>query len=106
MPRGKKDSNSEAPKRGGRKPMTDEQKAAAAAARKAEKEKADKLVPAYVLQYQGNDYNLADLAETAKNQFHAEKKRTLVTNLKIYIKPEENAAYYVINESFNGKIEL
>jgi len=34
----------------------------------------------------------------------AEKKRTLTTGLKLYVKPEEHAAYYVVNEKFIGSI--
>ena len=66
-------------KRPGRKPMTPEEKAAAAKARAEEKAKAD---------------------------FHAAKKRTLVTGLKLYIKPEEHIAYYVINGEHEGKISF
>lgn len=44
------------------------------------------------------------LVETVKKSFHAEKKRTLVTSLKMYVKPEESTAYYVINGEYEGKI--
>ena len=44
------------------------------------------------------------LAEAAKADFHSVKKRTLVTDLKLYIKPEEQSAYYVINGDYTGKI--
>lgn len=93
-------------KKPGRQPMTAEEKAAAAKLRAAEKEKADHLKPEMVLQYQGGETDLATLVEAAKADFHSAKKRTLVTALKLYIKPEEGAAYYVINESYNGKITL
>ena len=66
-------------KRPGRKPMTPEQKAAAKAAREAEKAKAD---------------------------FRAKIKRTLITDLKLYIKPVEHAAYYVVNGKHEGKISF
>ena len=55
------DSNSGTSRKGSRKAITPEQKAAEAELRNAEKEKAKNLVPAYVVQYQGVDYNLADL---------------------------------------------
>ena len=93
-------------RRGGRKPMTAEEKEAAAKVRAAEKAKADNLKPAYVLQYQEAEISLDDLAEAAKAAFHAEKKRTLVTELKLYIKPEEHAAYYVVNGTFSGKLDI
>ena len=93
-------------RRGGRKPMTAEEKEAAAKVRAAERAKADNLKPAYVLQYQETEISLDDLAEAAKAAFHAEKKRTLVTELKIYVKPEEHAAYYVVNGMFSGKLDM
>ena len=86
--------------------MTSEEKEAAAQVRAAEKAKADNLKPAYVLQYQDAEISLDELAEAAKAAFHAEKKRTLVTDLKIYVKPEERAAYYVVNGTFSGKLDM
>ena len=86
--------------------MTSEEKEAAAQVRAAEKAKADNLKPAYVLQYQDTEISLDDLAESAKAAFRAEKKRTLVTDLKIYVKPEERAAYYVVNGTFSGKLDV
>ena len=96
----------EAKRRGGRKPMTPEQKAAAAEARAAAKAQADNLKPEIIMQYQGDDFSLAACIEAAKADFHASKKRTLITDLKLYVKPEEGMAYYVVNEQFNGKIPL
>ena len=96
----------EAKRRGGRKPMTPEQKAAAAEARAAEKAKADNLKPEIIVQYQGSDIALETLVDAAKADFHASKKRTLVTDLKLYVKPEESMTYYVINGQFEGKISL
>ena len=93
-------------KRLGRKPMTPEEKAAAAEARAAEKAKADNLKPEIIVQYQGSDIALDALVDAAKADFHTSKKRTLVTALKLYVKPEESMAYYVINEQYEGKISL
>lgn len=93
-------------KKPGRQPMSAKEKEAAAKLRAAEKEKASNLKPAIVLQYQGGETDVAALVEAAKAEFHSTKKRTLVTSLKLYLKPEEGAAYYVINEGYNGKIAL
>ena len=93
-------------RRGGRKPMTAEEKEAAAKLRAEEKAKADNLKPEFVLQFQEKEINLDELAEAAKAAFKAEKKRTLVTDLKIYLKPEEHAVYYVVNGGFSGKLEM
>jgi len=91
-------------KRPGRKPMSQEEKASAAEARAAEKAKADNLKPEFIMQYQGSEIDMGALAESAKADFHTTKKRTRITDLKIYVKPEESTAYYVINEKYNGKI--
>lgn len=91
-------------KRGGRKPMSPEEKAAAAKGRADVKAKADNLKPVYIVQFQGSDVDLSDLAEAAKADFRKEKKRTPVTDLKLYVKPEEHTAYYVINEKYTGSI--
>ena len=93
-------------KRPGRKPMTPEEKAAAAAERVIEKAKADNLKPEIFLEYQGTQTDMNTLAEAAKADFCTTKKRTLVTDLKLYVKPEERTAYYVINEKYEGKISF
>lgn len=92
------------PKRGGRKPLTDEQKQAAAKARAEAKEKAEKLKPMVYVQYQDSQAEIDSLIDAVKEEFHKEKKRTRITDLKLYIKPEERTAYYVINEKFDGKV--
>jgi len=109
MARKKADSTpkTEAPevkKKPGRQPMSPAQKLEAAKARAEEKKKAANLKPEILLQYQGGEVNMDDLVEAAKADFHQEKKRTLITALKLYVKPEEHMAYYVINGEHEGKI--
>ena len=95
----------QAPKRrGGRKPMTPEEKAAAAKERAEVKAKADSLKPTLIVQFQGSEVDLDTLVEAAKAEFRKEKKRTPITDLKLYVKPEERMAYYVINEKQNGSV--
>lgn len=91
-------------KRPGRKPMTPEEKAAATAARAEEKAKADNLRPEIFIQYQGEQADMNALIEAVRDDFHAAKKRTLITELKLYVKPEEHVAYYVVNGKFEGKV--
>ena len=95
---------SEPKKRTGRKPMTAAEKEAAAKVRAEEKAKAENLKPEFIMQYQGVDVDLATLAETVKADFRQTKKRTLITDLKLYVKPEEHTVYYVINGSYKGSI--
>ncbi|MBR3561495.1 MAG: hypothetical protein IKN81_08220 [Oscillospiraceae bacterium] len=90
-------------KKPGRKPMTEEQKAEARAAREAKKSVA--MVTAYV-QFMGSEAVVNDLVEAAKADFKASHKRTKVESLRLYIKPEEYTAYYVINDSFAGQVSM
>ena len=93
-------------KRGGRKPMTAEEKAAAAKARAESKAKADSLKPTVIVQFQGAEVDMDTLVEAAKADFRQAKKRTPITDLKLYVKPEERTAYYVVNDKFNGSISF
>ena len=66
------------------------------------------LIPApeIVLQYSGAEIEASTLADAAVAQFRAAKKRAKIKDIKLYIKPEENAAYFVINGVFNGKVDF
>lgn len=91
-------------KRPGKPAMTPEQKAAAAKARAEEKAKAENMRPEVYVQFQGGEISLDALVDAAKDDFHQSKKRTRVTAMKLYVKPEEYTAYYVINGDQEGKI--
>ena len=108
MPRGRKamPAEAEAPerKKPGPKPLTEAQKKERAKQRAEEIKKADNLVPALILQYQGGDVDLQALVEQAKAMFKEQHKRKRITDMKMYFKPEEHVAYFVINESFEEKI--
>ena len=93
-------------KKPGRKPMTEAQKADAAKQREALKKAAESMKPELVLQYQDSETDVMALVEAAKADFKATHKRTLITSLKLYLKPEDGAAYYVINGSESGKIPM
>ena len=62
--------------------------------------------PVVYVQYQGEEEKIEDLVAAAKASFAAEHARTKVTDLKLYIKPEERAAYYVVNEKFAGRVDF
>lgn len=91
-------------KRPGRQPLTAEEKKAAAKARAEEKKKAENMKPEVFVQFQGGEISVDALVDAAKDDFHQAKKRTRVTALKLYVKPEEYTAYYVVNDSHEGKI--
>ena len=92
-------------KKAGRKPMTEKEKELAAKKRAEEKAKAEAMVPSLVLQCEGEDIDVNALINAAKADFKAVKKRSLITEMKVYLKPEDRAMYYVINGSFDGKVE-
>ena len=41
-----------------------------------------------------------------RSDFKASHKRTLITELKIYLVPEQKTAYYVVNGSIEGSIPM
>ena len=103
-----KDVTLEAPakQRKPRRPMTEEEKAARTQLREETRMKAENLKPVIYVQYQESEAEIDALVEAAKAAFHQEKPRTKITDLKLYIKPEERAAYYVINGDITGKVSF
>ena len=78
----KKRKSSEAPARRGRPP----------------------LAPELYVEFSGKQYNVTDIIDRAKADYRATHK-VGVQSCKVYVKPEEDAAYYVINK-VSGKLEL
>lgn len=59
------------------------------------------------IQYEGNEYETSILIEQAKEAWvKAGYPISSINSLSLYIKPEDHAAYYVINEQETGKISL
>ena len=79
----------------------DAAKTVADAAKKAAPKK-----PEYYVQYAGREIDMDELAAQAKAAFKAENKRAAIMSCRIYLKPEDSAAYYVVNDTFFGKISL
>lgn len=71
---------------------------------KAEKKAASQNV---YIQFAGKELLAQDIAEQAKSAWVAEGHRaSSIKSLDIYVKPEEFAAYYVINGKDTGKVTL
>ena len=69
--------------------------------------KAAKKETVITVQYQGNEVSVANVEEKVKAAFVAEGHRaSSIKELIIYVKPEEFAAYYVINEKYTGRVDL
>lgn len=75
----------------------------AAAAKSAAKPVAKKEVVA--VQFAGKEYNVDAVVEAAKADFKANNKGSL-RSINVYIKPEDDAAYYVVNGKVQGKVDL
>lgn len=80
-------------------------KTADAAKKAAKPAKTEKTNVSFVLQFAGKEVNTQDILSKAMTQFAAENKAE-VKDVTLYVKPEENAAYYVVNGEFTGKVEL
>ena len=73
----------------------------------ATKKAAVQKVEEVYLQAGGCEWNVSDCKERAVAAFVADgHKASSVKKLVIYLKPEEGKAYYVINDSENGSVEL
>lgn len=92
------------PKKRGRKPGTKtEKKEVAKAPKKAEVKNQEEVY----IQYAGLEVTVDEIKSRAKAAYEAEgHKASSIKSLRLYIKPEENKAYYVINEKAAGCIEL
>ena len=62
------------------------------------------LSPEVYVEFGTNQYNITDVIERAKADYRATHK-VCVQSCKVYVKPEEGMAYYVINK-VSGKLEL
>lgn len=67
----------------------------------------EEVKPEVFIQYQGNEGIVAEAIEKAKAAFVADGHRiSTIKTLQVYLKPEEYAAYYVINKKFAGRVDL
>ena len=62
------------------------------------------LAPELYVEMAGQQYNITDIIDRAKADYRTTHK-VGVQSCKVYVKPEENAAYYVINK-VSGKLDL
>ncbi|HBA63664.1 MAG TPA: hypothetical protein DCZ20_07395 [Lachnospiraceae bacterium] len=60
-----------------------------------------------MVQYQGKEMDTKDLIAAVKKEWtKAKNKVGDIKSMDLYVKPEENAAYYVVNGDFTGKVEF
>lgn len=60
-----------------------------------------------IVQYEGHSYYAKDVNEKAIADFVANGGRQdQIKDIQLYIKPEDNAAYYVINNKTTGRVDI
>lgn len=65
------------------------------------------MVPEVFVQFNGNEDGVKDVIERAKAAFVADGHRpSSIKTLQVYLKPEEYAAYYVVNDKYAGRVNL
>jgi malonyl CoA-acyl carrier protein transacylase len=76
------------------------QKKLAAAGKKA----SAALIPEVYIQWGSHESSCAELVERAKQDYRADHQNVILS-CKLYVKPEDGCAYYVINDAA-GKVDL
>lgn len=79
-------------------------RAAKKAVRATSKKAAKALCPEVYVQWNDRELDCIKILERAKNQYKADN-RGMIVSCKLYIKPQEGVAYYVINDE-TGKVIL
>ena len=74
-----------------------ETKTTAAKTTKTTKAKAKEPVVNVTLQFQGKDTSVNEIIETAKNAYKSWGNEAPIETVDIYVQPEKNCAYFVIN---------
>lgn len=100
------------PKKPGRKPSAKKaaaKKTTAKAASKAEKAPAKKAVKATLhLEYKGRSQTTDELVKIAKDVWKYDMKQKVgdFKSVELYVKPEENKVYFVVNGDMTGSFDL
>lgn len=69
-------------------------------------EKNTKVNMEVILQYREYEVNMDAVTERVKSHYTAKGYKDPIENMQIYVKPEDFTAYYVINDSVAGKVNL
>lgn len=78
-----------------------------APAKKAEEKPVEKVVEEVYVQFGSMEVVTKDVLERAKQAYVAEGHReSSIKSIRLYIKPEEHMAYYVINDKVAGGVTL
>ncbi|MCM1307735.1 MAG: DUF6465 family protein [Butyrivibrio sp.] len=70
-------------------------------------EKKSELISEVYVQFGGREANVDGVIAKATELYVADGHRaSSIKSLQVYLKPEESAAYYVINKKYAGRVEL
>ena len=88
-------------KKTGRKPSTSTKAKAAKPAKKEESQ------PEIFIQYGPGESSVGAVVERIRNEYVEQGHRlSSIKSLKVYLKPEDRSAYYVINDKVAGRVDL
>ena len=77
------------------------------ATRKAAAKKQSESETEVFVEYYGQQSSVEEITNKVKEVFVSEGHRvSTIKSLKLYLKPEDGFAYYVINEKFAGRVPL
>ena len=78
-----------------------------APAKKTTAKKTEKTAALYV-QYSGKSYSQEELVKIAEDvwKYDLKQKAKDLTSVELYVKPEENVVYYVMNQEFTGSFAI
>lgn len=68
------------------------------AAKNAGKQVSAVFLPEVYVQYANRQFDCATLVERCKEDFKAKHPAAMIRSCKLYVKPEDNMVYYVIND--------
>ena len=78
---------------------------AAPAAEVKEEVKAEAKAEVYV-EFGGVQVSLDEVVENVKKKFAAENNGEEVKSVKVYLKPQESVAYYVVNDTIENNMDV
>lgn len=89
------------------KPVADKKPAAKKATVKKPAKKAEFKSELHV-QFEGKSYSQEDLLKIAKDvwKYDLKQKARELSSVELYVKPEENMVYYVMNKEFTGSFYI
>ena len=60
----------------------------------------------FYVQFLGKDFEKNDLVDRAKEAYKEAGNRAAIKSIDVYVKFEESAVYYVVNEKVSGRFEI